>query len=54
MAKSFVADKVGRAMQAALDECERRRAIQIAHNDAHGITPKSAIRRDDSADSKNN
>ncbi|WP_028776670.1 excinuclease ABC subunit UvrB [Shimazuella kribbensis] len=33
------ADKITNSMQRAIEETERRRSIQIAHNEKHGITP---------------
>ena len=38
------ADRVTDSMAAAIDETNRRRAAQVAHNTAHGITPKTISR----------
>ena len=37
----FYADRVTDSMQRCLDETNRRRAIQVEHNSAHGIIPRS-------------
>ncbi len=38
------ADKITGSMQRAMDETDRRRAVQMAHNEKHGITPKSIVK----------
>ena len=38
------ADSVTNAMDAALQETERRRNIQRAYNEAHGIVPKTIVK----------
>jgi excinuclease ABC subunit B len=39
------ADKMTDSMKAAIAETERRRKVQIAHNEEHGITPKGVQKR---------
>ncbi len=38
------ADKMTKSMQRTIDETDRRRVIQLAHNEKHGITPQTILR----------
>ncbi len=39
------ADKMTDSMKRAIDETNRRRAVQHAHNEAHGITPTQIVKQ---------
>jgi excinuclease ABC subunit B len=40
----FFGDKISKAMKATMDEVQRRRELQLAYNEKHGITPKTIIK----------
>lgn len=41
----FYANNITRSMKLAMDETNRRRGVQIAFNEANGITPKGIVKR---------
>lgn len=49
----FYADKITESMQKTIDETTRRRVIQIAYNEANGITPQTITRTREQIMAKN-
>ena len=43
----FYADKITPSMQKTMDETNRRRSIQMAYNEKHGITPTTVLKSKD-------
>ncbi|WP_017714944.1 excinuclease ABC subunit UvrB [Kamptonema formosum] len=43
------ADNLTDSMKKAIDETDRRRGIQVAHNRTHGITPKPVVKKSSNA-----
>ena len=40
----FYADRITDSMKRCMEETSRRRELQVAHNEAHGITPRSVMK----------
>ncbi len=38
------ADKITESMRLTIEETERRRSLQLAYNEAHGITPQAIVK----------
>ena len=49
----FYADKITGSMQTTIDETNRRRAIQLAYNEKHGITPRTVSKTKEEIMSQN-